>query len=54
MYYECPECKSKKKPKVVNFFPPIIVECYDCHTRGYEKNFVRPDPHSFNALPSYP
>ena len=43
MRYQCPQCGSLKKPRIVNYFPPITVECLDCKTKGPEKTFIRQD-----------
>ena len=43
MRYQCPECGSLKKPKIVQYYPPIIVECLDCKKRGSEKDFIKED-----------
>lgn len=45
VYYECPECGSKKKPKVVKYYP-LVVGCKDCYTEGKEAEFIREEgPH---------
>ncbi|MHA1437526.1 MAG: hypothetical protein ACTSPD_08095 [Promethearchaeota archaeon] len=53
MYYECPKCLSKKKPKICSYFPPIIVECCDCFERGYEKEFIKEDKYNFTPIPQF-
>ncbi|MFX1444204.1 MAG: hypothetical protein ACFFHV_12370 [Promethearchaeota archaeon] len=42
MRYQCPQCGSLKEP-VVNYFPPIIVQCLDRKTKGPEKKFIQED-----------
>jgi len=54
MHYECPFCKSMKKPKIVNYFPPLIVECPDCSERGHEKDFIKQDTHHLPYVSQYP
>ena len=45
MYYCCPNCSSKKKPKMVNYFPPITVKCLDCDYMNFETKFVKEEQH---------
>ena len=40
MKYECRECKSNKKPKIVNYFPPVLVLCTDCGHKDFETKFI--------------
>jgi uncharacterized Zn finger protein len=41
MYYSCPNCSSKKKPKLVNYFPPIAAKCLDCGHMNLEIKFIK-------------
>ena len=43
MRYECKECKSKKKPIIVNYFPPVLVLCPDCGNKDFEQKFIIDD-----------
>ncbi len=43
MRYECPNCGSIKKPKVISYFPPKIVKCLDCNKKNLEKEFFKKD-----------
>ena len=43
MRYQCPECGCMKKPKILKYYPPIIVQCLDCKKEGYEKDFIKED-----------
>ncbi|MHA2394020.1 MAG: hypothetical protein ACXAEX_18965 [Promethearchaeota archaeon] len=40
MYYSCPNCSSKKKPKLEKYFPPITAKCLDCGYINLEKKFI--------------
>jgi hypothetical protein len=51
MRYECPKCGSMKKPKVVNYFPPVIVLCVDCNYKSIEANFIKKEGKNFTPLP---
>ena len=51
MRYECPKCGSMKKPKVVNYFPPVIVLCVDCAHKDVEAHFIKKDETHFTPLP---
>ncbi len=48
MEYECPKCGSMKKPKVVNYFPPIIVQCLECAHKNIEASFIKKDIKNLN------
>lgn len=39
--YECPMCLSDKKPTIISYFSPEIVQCLDCGKRFYEKEFIK-------------
>lgn len=41
MYYSCPMCSSKKKPKLINYFPPITVKCLECGYMNLESKFIK-------------
>ncbi len=41
MWYECPNCGSKRTPKIVNYFPPKKVQCLDCLKVDTEKQFIK-------------
>ncbi len=43
MRYQCPRCGCMKKPKIVQYYPPIIVECIECKKKGSEKEFIKED-----------
>ena len=51
MRYECPRCKSMKKPKVIFYFPPFIVECVECKYKDIGTNFNKRDVNNFTPLP---
>jgi len=40
LYYSCPKCSSKKKPRMVRYFPPIAVICLDCGYTNLESKFI--------------
>jgi len=40
LYYSCPKCSSKKKPRMVRYFPPIAVKCFDCGYTNIESKFI--------------
>ncbi len=40
MYYSCPKCSSKKKPRMVRYFPPTAVKCLDCGFTNLESKFI--------------
>ena len=40
MHYTCPECLSMRKPKISNYFPPVIVKCVACGHEDAEKIFI--------------
>lgn len=35
----------KKKPKLINYFPPITAKCLDCGHMNIEKNFINEEEH---------
>ncbi|MFX1316907.1 MAG: hypothetical protein ACFE9T_13680 [Promethearchaeota archaeon] len=41
MHYNCPNCSSMKKPKIVRYFPPITVRCSDCGYVNLERKFIK-------------
>jgi hypothetical protein len=49
MYYNCPNCASMKKPKIVKYFPPIIVKCLDCEYESLEEKFIRKEKSTLMA-----
>ena len=51
MRYECPYCGSMRKPKIVNYFPPVMVQCIDCKKEGIEKKFIKEDEIYFKLIP---
>ncbi len=51
MKYECPKCGSMKKPKIVNYFPPIIVQCLDCNHKSIEAQFIQKENNNSTPLP---
>lgn len=51
MRYECPYCGSMRKPKIVNYYPPVMVQCIDCKKEGIEKKFIKEDEIYFNPIP---
>ena len=53
MYYSCPKCSSKKKPKLINYFPPITAKCLDCGYINIEKKFIKEEERPSNTLLSY-
>ncbi|MHA1192756.1 MAG: hypothetical protein ACTSP9_10730 [Promethearchaeota archaeon] len=40
MHYTCPVCLSMKKPKIINYFPPVFVKCVVCGHEDTEKKFI--------------
>ena len=40
LYYSCPKCSSKKKPRMVRYFPPTAVKCLDCGFTNLESKFI--------------
>ncbi len=53
MYYFCPNCSSKKKPKLTNYFPPITAKCLDCGFINIEQKFIKEEERHSNALLNY-
>ncbi|MHA2007892.1 MAG: hypothetical protein ACXABO_11030 [Promethearchaeota archaeon] len=53
MYYSCPKCSSKKKPKLANYFPPIAVKCLDCGHMNLEVKFLNEGEHHSKTVISY-
>ncbi len=51
MRYECPKCGSMKKPKIIIYFPPIIVQCLACTHKDVEAHFIKKDNNNFTPLP---
>lgn len=41
MYYNCPACSGMKKPKIIKYFPPVIVKCLECGYEGSEEKFIK-------------
>lgn len=42
MYYCCPVCGSKKKPRVIKYYP-LVVGCseFKCGHTGMENDFIK-------------
>jgi len=53
MYYSCPKCSSKKKPKLINYFPPITAKCLYCGYINIEKKFINEEERPSNTLLKY-
>ena len=53
MYYLCPNCSSNRKPKLVNYFPPITAKCLECGYMNRENKFIKEEEHSFNQQLNY-
>ncbi len=52
MENECPNCKSNKKPKIVSYFSPIIVQCRECEAKFNQKEFIKKkDKYRFTPIP---
>ncbi len=51
MRYECPYCKSMRKPRIINYFPPVKVRCVDCRKEGFEKKFIKEEQTDFKVIP---
>ncbi len=51
MRYECPSCKSMRKPRIINYFPPVTVKCVDCRKEGFEKKFIKEEQSDFKLIP---
>jgi hypothetical protein len=51
MRYECPQCKSMRKPRIINYFPPVTVRCVDCRKEGLEKKFIKEEQTDFKTIP---
>ena len=45
VYSKCPFCGSMKIPKIVNYIPPKMVQCRDCHKTAIEKDFLKEEEH---------
>ena len=45
MYYECPNCKTKKPPRIINYYPPKIAQCKDCKHEAEEGEFIHREPY---------
>jgi len=54
MYYECPACGSKKKPRIVKYYP-LVVGCREltCNKEGKEEEFIREEGPHFTPVPHY-
>lgn len=52
MYYLCPNCSSKKKPMLINYFPPITAKCLECGYMNIEKKFIKEELHQNSPLKS--
>ena len=39
MRYKCPSCRSTKVPLPIGHFPLIIVECQECLSKGFLRQF---------------
>ena len=53
MFYECPFCRSKKMPYIVNYVPPKKAQCIDCRKIAVEKEFIKEDSHTFTPIEYY-
>ncbi len=51
MRYECPYCGSMRKPKIVNYYPPVMVQCIDCIKEGLEEKFIKEEQTDFRIIP---
>jgi len=51
MRYECPYCGSMRKPKIVNYYPPVMVQCIDCKKEGLEEKFIKEEQTDFRIIP---
>ena len=51
MRYECPYCKSMRKPRIINYFPPVTVKCIDCRKEGFEEKFIKEGETDFRIIP---
>ena len=51
MRYECPHCKSMRKPRIINYFPPVTEKCVDCRKEGLEKKFIQEEKTDFRPIP---
>lgn len=51
MRYECPYCKCMRKPRIINYFPPVMVRCVDCRKEGFEKKFIKEEKTDFKLIP---
>jgi len=51
MEYNCPYCKSIKKPKRVGYFFPKIVKCIECGKINFEREFFMIEKKEIKKVP---
>ncbi len=50
MRYECPQCKSMRKPRTINYFPPVTVQCIACGKEAIERKFINEEDSYYKPI----